>query len=213
MLYLAAIQFLYKNILKQKIDFDFKIKMRKEEKLPEVLSVDEVWSLISSIINLKHKTIISMIYGCGLRISEVVNIKLSDIDRKRNLLRVEMAKGNKERYVILSQNHIDLITKYYNHYKPKIFLFEGQDGLSKYSTRSIQSIFRTAKKKSGISKKATVHTLCHSFATHLLDNGTDIRYIQELLGHKNLATTQIYTHISTYNLSKVKSPLENINLS
>ncbi|MBN2281689.1 MAG: site-specific integrase [Candidatus Marinimicrobia bacterium] len=212
-LYRAALQFLYKNILKQEIAFDVVVKMRKQEKLPEVLSVEEVQSLIAGTVNLKHKTILSLIYGCGLRISEAVNLKLYDIDRKRKMVRIEMAKVNKERYVMLSDNLIDLMARYYRHYLPAFYLFEGQGGKSQYSPRSIQSIFRAAKKRAGITQKVSVHTLRHSFATHLLDQGTDIRYIQELLGHKNLATTQIYTHISTYRLEKVKSPVERIDLS
>jgi len=212
-LYLAALQFLYQYILKQPVDFDFKMKLRKQEKLPVVLSVEEVQRLINSIVNLKHKTIIMMIYGCGLRISEVVKLKWSDIDRNRKMLRIEQAKGRKDRYVILTDNLLELLTRYYNGYRSRHFIFEGQKGNVPYSPRSIQSIFRVAKKKAGITKKATVHTLRHSFAAHLLDQGTDIRYIQELLGHKNLSTTQIYTHISTYDLNKISSPAENIVLS
>jgi len=211
-LYLAAIRFLYLNILKQDIDFDFDLRVRKPETLPVVLSIEEVQRLLDSIPNLKHKTIMSLIYGCGLRISELVNLKCADIDKDRMLVRVEQAKGGKDRYVVLSDNLLDLICKYYSSYKPSYYLFEGQKASNPYSTTSIQSLFRTAKKKAGITKKATVHTLRHSFATHLLDRGTDIRYIQELLGHKNLATTQIYTHISTFNLSKVKSPAAFLNL-
>lgn len=205
-LHLAALRFLYLNILRQEIDFDFYLKIRKPEKLPVVLSVTEVQRLLDSIPNLKHKTILSLIYGCGLRISELVRLKCTDIDKDRMLVRVEQAKGKKDRYVVLSENLLELIRKYYRAYKPTDYLFEGQKASKPYSTTSIQSLFRNTKKKAGITKKATVHTLRHSFATHLLDQGTDIRYIQELLGHKNLATTQIYTHISTFNLKKVKSP-------
>jgi len=205
-LYLAAIRFLYLNFLKQDIDFDFNLRIRKPETLPMVLSIEEVQRLLDSIPNLKHKTIMSLIYGCGLRISEVVKSKCADIDKDRMLVRVEQAKGRKDRYVVLSDNLLDLICKYHSAYKPSYYLFEGQKASNPYSTTSIQSLFRTAKKKAGITKKATVHTLRHSYATHLLDQGTDIRYIRELLGHKNLATTQIYTHISTFDLNKVKSP-------
>ena len=160
-LYLAALQFLYQHILKETIDFNFNIKLRKQEKLPVVLSVAEVQRLIRSIVNLKHKTIMMMIYGCGLRISEVVKLKLSDIDRNRKMLRIEQAKGRKDRYVILSDNILDLLTKYCNGYRPRYYLFEGQKGNVPYSPRSIQSIFRTAREKAGITKKATVHTLRH----------------------------------------------------
>jgi len=211
-LHLAALRYLYQNILKQEIDFDFNLKIRKPETLPIVLSVEEVQRLLDVINNLKHKTIFSLIYGCGLRISELVRLKCADIDKDRMLIRVEQAKGKKDRYVVLSENLLELICKYCKAYKPDGFLFEGQNTKKSYSTTSIQTLFRNAKKKAGIIKKATVHTLRHSFATHLLDQGTDIRYIQELLGHKNLATTQIYTHISTFNLSKVKSPAGALNL-
>lgn len=190
-LHLAALRFLYQNVLKQAIDFDFHLKIRKPETLPVVLSVEEVQRFLNTILNLKHKTIFSLIYGCGLRVSEVVRLKCADIDKDRLLLRVEQAKGRKDRYVVLSENLLELIHRYYQVYQPKDILFEGQTRSKPYTTTSIQSLFRTIKKKAGITKNATVHTLRHSFATHLLDQGTDIRYIQELLGHKNLATTQI----------------------
>lgn len=211
-LHLAALRFLYQNVLKQAIDFDFHLKIRKPETLPVVLSVEEVQRFLNTIVNLKHKTIFSLIYGCGLRVSEVVRLKCADIDKDRLLLRVEQAKGHKDRYVVLSENLLELICRYCRVYQPEHYLFEGQKQLKPYTTTSIQSLFRVIKKRAGITKKATVHTLRHSFATHLLDQGTDIRYIQELLGHKNLATTQIYTHISTFNLNKVKSPAELLNL-
>jgi len=205
-LHLAALRFLYKEILKKEIDFDFCLKIRKPETLPVVLSVNEVQRLLDSVSNLKHKTILSLIYGCGLRISELVHLKCADIDKDRMLVRIEQARGNKDRYVVISENLLKLIKKYYRAYRPANYLFEGRHSSEPYSTSSIQSFFRKAKSRAGITRKATVHTLRHSFATHLLDQGIDIRYIQELLGHKNLATTQIYTHISTFNLNKVKSP-------
>lgn len=211
-LHLAALRFLYQNVLKQAIDFDFYTKVRKPETLPVVLSVEEVQRFLDSVGNLKHKTIFSLIYGCGLRVSEVVRLKCADIDTDRMLVRVEQAKGKKDRYVVISENVLELIHRYCRAYQPNDYLFKGQKRGRPYTTTSIQTLFRTIKKRAGITKKATVHTLRHSFATHLLDQGTDIRYIQELLGHKNLATTQIYTHISTYNLNKVKSPAERLNL-
>jgi len=211
-LHLAALRFLYQNVLKQEIDFDFYLKIRKPETLPVVLSIKEVQRLLDSVHNLKHRTILSLIYGCGLRISELIHLKCRDIDRERMLIRIEQSKGRKDRYVIISENLLALIRKYYCAYRPVGYLFQGQNGSSPYSAASIQSFFRKAKQTAGITKKATVHTLRHSFATHLLDQGTDIRYIQELLGHKNLATTQIYTHISTFNLKKVKSPAELLDL-
>jgi integrase/recombinase XerD len=204
---LAAIRFLYLDVLRKKIDFDFFIKMKKPNSLPNVLAVSEVKKIIETITNLKHKAIISTIYSCGLRISELVNLKLSDINSTAMTIKVEMAKGNNDRYVMLSVKLLELLREYFNEFKPKKYLFEGQYG-GMYSARSIQEVFNRAVKSAGISKKVTVHTLRHSFASHLLDNGTDIRFIQELLGHKHLSTTQIYTHINPVSVRKIKSPFD-----
>lgn len=208
-----SIELYYKLIFNTNIEIskDVLLKFRREYKLPNVLSIEEVEKIIKSTNNLKHKTILSLIYSCGLRVGEAVKIKLSDIDSKRKLIKIEGAKGNKDRYIMLSEKLIELIKKYYKEYSPKKYLFEGQiDGF--YSVRSIQALFNNSVKLAKIQKKVSVHSLRHSFATHLLEQGIDIRYIQELLGHKNLKTTQIYTHISNNNIGNITSPFDKLNL-
>lgn len=204
---LAAIRFLYLDVLKKEIDFDFFIKMKKPNSLPNVLTVNDVKKIISSIDNLKHKAIISTIYSCGLRISEAVNLEIKDIDSSAMTVKIVNAKGRNDRYVMLSPKLLELLRDYFIEYKPKKYLFVGQFG-DRYSPRSIQQIFNKAVKIAGIKKRVTVHSLRHSFASHLLDNGTDIRFIQELLGHKHLSTTQIYTHINPVSVKKIKSPFD-----
>jgi len=206
---LASVRFLFLDVLKKEIDFDFFVKMKRPNSLPNILTVDEIRKIINSITNLKHCAIISTIYSCGLRISEAVNLKINDIDSSAMTVKIVNAKGRNDRIVMLSEKLLFLLREYFKEYKPKIYLFEGQKG-EQYSTRSIQQIFNNAAKKVGIKKKVTVHSLRHSFASHLLDNGTDIRFIQELLGHKHLSTTQIYTHINPASVKKIKSPFDNI---
>jgi len=205
---LASVRFLFLDVLKKEIDFDFFVKMKRPNSLPNILTIEEVRKFINSIVNIKHRAIISTIYSCGLRISEAVNLKLNEIDSSAMTVKTVNAKGRNDRIVMLSEKLLSLLRVYFKEYKPKIYLFEGQKG-EQYSTRSIQQIFNNAAKKVGIKKKVTVHSLRHSFASHLLDNGTDIRFIQELLGHKNLSTTQIYTHISPASVKKIKSPFDN----
>lgn len=204
---LAMLRFLYSEVIKHPIDFDFDLKIRQNFPLPTVLSAQEIQTIFDNILNLKHKTILMTIYACGLRISEAINLKINDIDSDRMLIRISQAKGRKDRQVILSERLLKILREYCQVYKPNDYLFEGIDG-GRYSTRSIQAIFRSAVRKAKINKKVSVHTLRHSFATHLLDRGTDIRYIQELLGHRHLSTTQVYTHVSIYNISKIKSPFD-----
>jgi site-specific recombinase XerD len=204
---LAANRFLYLEVLKKEIDFDFFIKMKKPNSLPNILTIDEVKNIINSITNIKHRAIISTIYSCGLRISECVNLKICDIDSSAMTIKIINAKGKNDRIVMLSEKILELLREYFKEYKPLEYLFEGQNG-EKYSARSIQQIFNNVVKKVRIKKKVTVHTLRHSFASHLLDNGTDIRFIQELLGHKHLSTTQIYTHINPVSVKKIKSPFD-----
>ncbi|MDF1612563.1 site-specific tyrosine recombinase/integron integrase [Stygiobacter electus] len=205
---LASVRFLFLDVLKKEVDFDFFIKMKKPNSLPNILTTEEVKNIINSIVNLKHRAIISTIYSCGLRISEAVNLKIQDIDSKAMTIKIVNAKGKNDRFVMLSEKLLKLLREYFTLCKPKDYLFEGQFG-EKYSARSIQQIFNNAEKKIKIRKKVTVHTLRHSFAFHLLDNGTDIRFIQELLGHKHLSTIRIYTHINPTSVKKIKSPFDN----
>jgi site-specific recombinase XerD len=204
----ASVRFLFLDVLKKEIHFDFYIKMKKPDTLPNILSVEEIKKIINSTANIKHRAIISTIYSCGLRISEAINLKVQDVDSSLMTIKIVNAKGKSDRIVMLSEKLLVSLREYFKEYKPKVYLFEGQDG-GKYSARSIQQIFNNACRKARIKKKVSVHTLRHSFASHLLDNGTDIRFIQELLGHKHLSTTQIYTHINPVSVKKIKSPFDN----
>lgn len=182
---------------------------KKEKKLPVVLSTTEIKQLFAATDNLKHKTILSLLYSAGLRIGEAINLKVKDIDSDRMLIHIKGGKGKKDRYTILSRAFLELLRAYYLKYKPKEYMFEGQ--LSpKYSATSAQKILKKAKEKAKISKPITLHTLRHSFATHLLENGTDIRYIQELLGHNSPKTTMIYTHVTETSIRKIKNPFDNL---
>lgn len=182
---------------------------RKEKKLPIVLSTNEVKSILKTITNLKHKALISLLYSAGLRIGEAINLEITDIDSQRMLIHIKKAKGKKDRYTLLSNAFVKILREYYIAYKPKKYLFEGQKG-GKYSNASAQRILKNALNKVGIKKKVTLHSLRHSFATHLLEKGTDIRYIQELLGHSSPKTTMIYTHVTETSLKKIKNPFDDL---
>ena len=179
----------------------------KEHKLPKVISKEEVLAIIENTNNIKHRCIVSLLYSAGLRRSELINLKITDIDGKRMLIKVEDAKGNKDRYTLLSSKLLEKLRNYYKKWKPKIYLFEGPEGM-KYSARSIANIIKNAATKAGIKKNVTPHMLRHSFATHLLENGTDLRNIQVLLGHSSLKTTEIYTYVATSSFNKIKNLLD-----
>lgn len=166
--------------------------------------------ILNAVDNLKHKTILMLVYSAGLRVGEVVRIRLSDVDEQRGLIHLHKAKGAKDRYTILSASFLRTLAEYLCEYRPSEFLFEGQGDRRHYSERSVQHAFERAVQDAGIRKKVSVHTLRHSFATHLLEAGTDLRYIQELLGHSSSKTTEIYTHVSKKSLSKIESPLDRI---
>lgn len=206
-----AIKFYYEQVLDMPQRFYEIDRPRKERKLPAVLSEEEILRIISVTTNLKHKAILVTIYSCGLRLSELLNLKITDIQSDRHLLLIRDAKGNKDRTTILSETTIALLRKYYLIYKPKLYLFEGADG-GKYSSKSVQNIVKHALSLANIDRPASTHTLRHSFATHLLENGTDLRYIQMLLGHSSPKTTEIYAHVSTKSLRGVISPIEKLNI-
>ena len=209
---ISAIKFYFEKILgRDTKKYYFEIPRNKELKLPVVLSKNYVKKIISSTNNVKHKAILSTIYSAGLRLSEVVNLKIADIDSERKLIYIRSAKGKKDRTSILSKELILMLRKYYKEYKPKVWLFEGLE-TGQYSKRSVQNIFKKSLQKSKISKTATVHSLRHSFATHLLEKGDDLRYIQKILGHRSSKTTEIYTHVTSVGLNKIKSPLDEIDL-
>ena len=206
-----AIKFYFEKVLGAERKYYTIERPIKDKKIPEVLSIEEVRRIINSIDNLKHKCIIKLIYSAGLRISEACQLKISCIDKDRMRIIIKNAKGKKDRYTLLSDKILADLRTYYKAYQPKEYLFEGAFG-GAYSERSVQVIFKEACRKANIKKKATVHTLRHSFATHLLESGTDLRYIQSLLGHESSKTTEIYTHITTKGMDNIKSPLDDMEL-
>jgi len=206
--YIAGLKFLYRTTLKREWPVE-KIKHpRRKRKLPVVLDVSEVESLFSVTKNLKHKAILMMTYSSGLRASETARLKLTDIDSKRMTVKVRDGKGGKDRYSILSQTALEHLRQYWKKYRPTEWLFEGQKKDDHISIHSIQLMFYAARKRAGITKQASVHTLRHSFATHLIEAGTSLHHVQLLLGHRSPTTTTVYLHVSRLNLSQVISPLD-----
>lgn len=183
---------------------------RKEQKLPNVMSEQETLRLLSAPENLKHRCMLYLGYAAGLRVSEVVNLEIKDIDSERKVITLRAAKGKKDRQVMLSDTLLTVLRTYYKAYRPKRWLFEGENKHEPYSARSLQAVFRQAKYKAGIRKQVTFHSLRHSFATHLLEGGTDLRIIQELLGHNHINTTLRYTHVSNKVITNVQSPLDKL---
>lgn len=206
-----AIKFYYEQVLGRPVKTYYIQRPKRGRVLPNVLSEEEVSLIIKSTENLKHRAILSMLYSSGLRLSELINLKLKDIDSKRMVINVRHGKGNKDRMSLLSEKVLTLLREYFLKYKPREWLFEGQFG-EQYSPTSVQKLFRQAAQRAGIKKKATVHTLRHSFATHLLERGTDLRYIQSFLGHQSSKTTEIYTHITKRGIEKIRSPLDNLDI-
>ena len=206
-----AIKFYYEKVLGQERKTYYLPRPKMPEKLPNVLTVDEVVRFLQVIDNLKHRCMMMLIYSGGLRLSELVNLRLADVNVAQMRLFIKGGKGKKDRYTILSEKALEILKQYIEIYKPIDFVFEGVTG-GQYSVRSVQSVFTEAKYASKINEYATVHTLRHSFATHLLESGTPLRYIQELLGHQSIKTTEIYTHITDKGLNNVKSPLDNLRI-
>ena len=204
-----AIKFYYERVLR-KVRHVYEIERpRSENKLPDVLDKREIGAILKVIENIKHKTLISVIYSCGLRRSEVINIQIKDIDSKRMMIKIKGAKGKKDRYVQLSEGLLKLLRQYYADYKPKLWLFEGQKG-GRYGAESISKVLKASAIKAGLKRRVHLHMLRHSFATHQLEQGIDIRYIQEWLGHESLKTTQRYTHVSEHNFKNFKNPLDEL---
>lgn len=206
-----AIKFFYERVLGGKRKMYLIERPRKENFLPEVLSEEEIASILKAIPNLKHKAIIMVIYSGGLRISELINLRVKDIDSDRMQIRISQSKGKKDRYTLLSNKTLLILRKYFTEYKPKDWLFEGESG-GQYADSSIYSIFKKATASANIMKKVSIHSLRHSFATHLLESGTDLRYIQSLLGHSSSKTTEIYTHITTKGFDQIKNPLDKLDI-
>lgn len=205
-----AIKLFYRNRFNRAMEVDFIQRPRREKRLPNVLSKNEVKSILEAPTNLKHRAMLSLIYACGLRRSELLNLTLKDILSDRNLLFIRQSKGKKDRVVPISIKLIEMLRDYYKAFKPKTWLFEGQEVGKKYSERSIQLVLNQAVEKAKIVKPVSLHWLRHSYATHLLESGTDLRYIQELLGHSSSRTTELYTHVSTWNLQQIRSPFDDL---
>jgi len=205
-----ALKFYYTQVLKRKFFFDIK-HPKKEKRLPIVLTKDEIKRMLEVTTNLKHKLLMEIMYASGLRVSEIIKLKIKDIDLEEGIIRVNLGKGKKDRQTILSKRAIEDLKIYFqkrNDENP--YVFPGAQNKGHLSTRSVQKIVLQAAKLAKIKKDISCHSLRHSFATHLLEKGVDIRYIQKLLGHKRLETTQIYTKVSTQKLKEIGSPLDDL---
>ncbi|MDQ2180862.1 site-specific integrase [Marinifilum sp. D714] len=205
-----SIKFYYEKVLGYKKRSYHLERSRKEKKLPDVLSKEEIYKMIECTQNIKHRCIIALIYSCGLRRSEAINMLLTDIDSKRMLVKIRAAKGKKDRYVQLSSYTLELLRNYYKTEKPNKWIFESRNG-TQYSAESVLNVVKHAAKRVKIKKRVYPHILRHSFATHHLEQGTDLRYIQEWLGHSSSKTTERYTHVSKKDFLKFKNPIDDIN--
>jgi integrase/recombinase XerD len=207
-----ALKFYYEQVLKREKFFWEIPRPKKPLILPKLLNEDELRRLFNALANKKHKAMLFTAYSAGLRVSEIVNLKIQHIDSKRMQIFIERAKGKKDRYVNLSPLVLDILRKYLQEYKPspKTYLFESEQTQTAYPTRTVQQIFANAKHRAGISKEVGIHSLRHSFATHLLDKGTDIKYIKDLLGHFNIKTTERYLHVSKQQLVNIASPFDDL---
>lgn len=209
--YINAIKFYFEKVLGRDKQYYQIYRPIKEFKLPKVLSEKEVTAILSNVTNLKHKAMLLLVYSAGLRAGELVNLRISDIDSEQMRVFVRGGKGKKDRVTILSEKALEVLRVYFKKYWPKKFLFEGQKG-GPYSDSSLRRVFSLALRQAGITKKVTLHSLRHSFATHLLESGADLRYIQELLGHNSSKTTEIYTDITHKGWEKIRSPLNDLEL-
>ena len=205
-----AIKLFFRSIEHQKMNPELMHRPKREKLLPNVLSKEEVKQILEAHNNLKHKAMLSLIYSCGLRCGELLSLKPIHIDSKRGIVIIKQAKGKKDRIVPLSPKILEMLRQYFKDFKPQRYLFEGQEKGKPYDERSLQLVLKQALIKVKITKPVTLHWLRHSYATHLLESGTDLRYIQELLGHKSSKTTEIYTHVSTKNLQKIVSPFDTL---
>ncbi|HUS86467.1 MAG TPA: site-specific integrase [Bacteroidales bacterium] len=204
-----SIKFYYEKVLGMDKRFYDILRPRKESTLPDILSKDEISDMLMVTDNLKHKSIIATLYSCGLRRSELLNLKFRDIDSKRMLVKIREGKGRVDRYAQLAVSTLGLLRVYYRSYRPSEWLFEGRPG-NQYSAESVVKVVRNAAMRAGINKRVTPHVLRHSFATHHLEQGTDLRYIQSFLGHKSSKTTERYTHVSKTNFSNFKNPIDGL---
>jgi site-specific recombinase XerD len=204
----SALKFFFANTLQKQWNA-FRIpRCKQRRKLPGVLTREEVESILSATKNLKHRAILMTIYSAGLRIGEATRLKVSDIDSGRMMIRVNEGKGLKDRYTLLGERNLEMLRRYWKAYRPLEWLFPGRNASDPVSISAIQRVFKTSLEKARINKKASVHTLRHCFATHLLESGTDLYYIQRLLGHKSAGTTSVYLHITGKDIGKIKSPID-----
>lgn len=210
--YHSAIKLFYEICLKQKDKFKYIPYCKKSEKLPIVLSVDEIQRMFTACTNKKHRAILALLYSCGLRVSELINLKWDHIDRSRGIINILQAKGKKDRQVGLNDKLIELLTDYWKEYRSKVYVFNGWKDEPQYSEKSVGEVIKQLATKAGIdNKRVYTHLIRHCHATHLVEAGTDINLIQKLLGHSNVKTTMIYTHISHNHINKIQSPLNAIN--
>ncbi|MEO8148650.1 MAG: site-specific integrase [Bacteroidia bacterium] len=207
--FISSIKFFYEKVCKMPIQVYDIPRAQKPIQLPTVFAESEILAIINVTENVKHKMMLCLAYSAGLRVSEIVNMRIQDIDSKRMVIMVRQGKGKKDRMVMLSEKILVMLREYYKSYKPGFWMFEGANGYQ-YSTRSVQEVIQQAKHKAGVKKKGSIHALRHSFATHLLEGGTDLLSIKELLGHNSFRTTSIYLHVSKKHISKIQSPIDKI---
>lgn len=205
-----AVKLFFSNQIRRKLDPGLIERPRQPRQLPHVLSKEEVKAILQAHQNVKHRAMLSLIYACGLRRAELLHLKIEDIDSKRGILRVNKGKGAKDRIVPISEKMLALLREYYQYEKPREYLFEGTVLGQPYSGKSLENVLNQAVVKARLIKKPTLHWLRHSYATHLLESGTDLRYIQELLGHRSSKTTEIYTHVSIKAIQKIRSPFDDL---
>ncbi len=205
-----AAKLFFKEIVKSPVEINKLERSRREHKLPNVLSKEEVAAILEALPNMKHRCMLSLIYACGLRRSELLNLKHGNVDSRRGMLTIRNAKGRKDRLIPISKKVIEMLRSYYKAYRPAVWLFEGQTKGTPYSAESLSKVLKNALKQAGIKKNASLHWLRHSYATHMLESGVDLRFIQELLGHKSSKTTEIYTHVSMKSLQNIKSPFDDL---
>ena len=205
-----ALKFYFEQVLhRDKMFFKEIPRPKKHLQLPKTIHASDIKKMFDVTTNLKHNTMLKLCYGMGLRLSEIINIKITDIDSQNMQVFIARSKGKKDRYVNLPQSILEQLRDYYKEFRPQKYLFEGQNG-GQYAKRSLQNVFKNALRKAGINKEVGIHSLRHSYATHLLEQGTDIRFIQELLGHRDIKTTLIYTNVSNDSIRNIKSPLDSL---
>lgn len=205
-----ALRFLYVELYHQQMSLGNVPRPRKERKLPVVLSQGEVKRIFDGVSNEKHKTLLMLVYSAGLRVGEVVKLRIEDIDNERKMIHIRGGKGKKDRYTILSDVVWNALQTYWRLFQPREWMFEGEIPGHRYAIRSAERVFEVAAQRAGIMKGVSIHSLRHAFATHMLEQGTDLRYIQDLLGHESIKTTEIYTHVSRRKIEALRSPIDEV---